>query len=113
MEYVNHRNFLKKRLIIDNVLRVLYLVLHIAIIGILIYSSKYSINFFTLYLRETSIIGCFILYMIVGMLIGYLFGKLYTKINVEIKRTKALIYFNEHRHLKDNIITIIRNDENE
>ena len=113
MEYVNYRNFLKKRLVIDNVLRVLYLVLHIAIIDILIYSSKYLINFFTLYLGESSITGCFILYIMVGGLIGYLFGKLYTKINVEIKRTKALIYFNEHRHLKDNIITIIRNDENE
>ena len=113
MEYVNYRNFLKKRLIIDNVLRVLYLVLHIAIIDILIYSSKYLINFFTLYLGKASLTVCFILYTIVGMIIGYLFGKLYTKINAEIKRTKALIYFNEHRHLKDNVITIIRNDENE
>ena len=113
MEYVNYRNFLKKRLNIDNVLRVLYLVLHIATIGILIYSCKYSINFFTLYLGKASLTVCFILYTIVGMIIGYLFGKIYTKVNVEIKRTKALIYFNEHRHLKDNIITIIRNDENE
>ena len=113
MEYVNYRNFLKKRLVIDNVLRVLYLVLHIATIGILIYSCKYSINFFTLYLGKASLTVCFILYTIVGMIIGYLFGKIYTKVNVEIKRTKALIYFNEHRHLKDNIITIIRNDENE
>ena len=53
------------------------------------------------------------LYMIVGIMIGYLFRKIYTKMNVEIKHTKTLIYFNEHRHLKDNIITIIRNDENE
>lgn len=113
MEYVNYRIFLKKRLVIDNVLRVLYLVLHIAIIDILIYSSKYSINMFTLYLGKAALTVCFILYMIVGMSVGYLFGKLYTKINVEIKRTKELIYFNEHRHLKDNIITIIRNDENE
>ena len=113
MEYVNCRNFLKKRLVIDNVLRVLYLVLHIATIGILLYSGKYLIKFFTLYLGKASLTVCFMLYMIVGMLIGYLFGKIYTKVNVEIKRTKALIYFNEHRHLKDNVITIIRNDENE
>ena len=113
MEYVNYRNFLKKRLVIDNVLRVLYLVLYIATIGILTSSFKYSLNIFTLYLGKATLTVCFMLYMIVGMLIGYLFRKIYTKVNVEIKRTKALIYFNEHRHLKDNVITIIRNDENE
>ena len=113
MEYVNYRNFLKKRLVVDNVLRVLYLVLHIAIIGILISSGKYSLNIFTLYLGKAALTVCFILYTIVGMIIGYLFGKIYTKVNVDIKRTKALIYFNEHRHLRDNMKTIIRNDENE
>ena len=113
MEYVNYRNFLKKRMVVDNVLRVLYLVLHIDTIGILIYSGKYLINFFTLYLGKSALTVCFILYTIVGMIIGYLFGKMYTNVNVEIKRTKALMYFNEHRHLRDNMKTIIRNDEKE